>query len=261
MATPEIRPITARVGAVVQGVDIKIADAAALAQLRSLIAEHGVVVLPEQGIRPEDHLRLGEALGRIKRPPDYIATLPGFDDIAEISTENGLAYVTDQWHADVTWLDAPPKYSILHMVEPPPSGGDTMWSSQTEAFDWLSEPLQHLLLNLTAEHVFPGDVSIGTRHPVVISHPLSGRKALFVNSVFTRRIVELREDESDALLSYLFTHSTRPELVCRWSWSKGDVAIWDNHFVQHYAVADYHPARRTIQRIEIEGEAPVPAMT
>ncbi|WP_157910612.1 TauD/TfdA family dioxygenase [Pseudofrankia sp. BMG5.36] len=256
----QVTPLAGRVGVAVRGLDLRAADDTAVEGLQSLLADHGVVVIPDQHVTPTDHIRIGEALGRIKQPPDYIETLPGFDQLAVISTENGLGYATDRWHSDVTWAAAPPKYSILHMEQPPPSGGDTMWSSQFEAFDWLSPSLQSLLIGLTAEHALPtGDAKFSSRHPVVISHPRTGRKALFVNSIFTKRIIELREDESDGLLAYLFAHSTRPELVCRWTWSKGDLAIWDNQFVQHYAVGDYHPAPRKIHRIEIEGEPPVPA--
>lgn len=258
----ELEPIAGRVGVAVRGVDLhdqldqQQADA-----IRRLLADYGVVVFPEQHLGRDDHVRFAEGLGEIKLPPEYIPNLgaEGHKEIAVISTENGLAYTSDQWHADVTWLPNPPKYSILHMEQVPPRGGDTMWASQLEAYDWLSEPMKQLLEGLTAEHALPSKTETTAAHPVVILHPISGRKALFVNSVFTHRIVELTADESRAILDLLFRHSVRPEIVCRWHWSEGDLAVWDNHFVQHYAIGDYHPAPRTIYRIEIVGDRPIPA--
>jgi taurine dioxygenase len=100
---------------------------------------------------------------------------------------------------------------------------------------------------------------MSTVHPVVCVHPLTGKRALFANSVFTKRICELEKPESDALLAFLFAHAVQPEIVCRWRWSAGDLAIWDNQFVQHYAIADYAPSARRIHRIELEGTAPISA--
>ena len=219
--------------------------------------------MPRQDIGPAEHVALANALGEIKLPPDYFPeTLRemGFPEIGVISTENQLAYLTDLWHTDVTWLPNPPRYSILHMKQPPPAGGDTLWSSQYAAYEWLSEPMQQFLEHLTACHQLPGDPDRASNHPVVCRNPASGRKALFVNSVFTTRINGLTDGESAALLSYLNAHTVRPEFICRWRWTEGDVAIWDNHYVQHYAVADYRPHARRIHRIEVVGEPPIAAI-
>ncbi|MBW8827144.1 MAG: TauD/TfdA family dioxygenase [Acidobacteria bacterium] len=258
----DLQPIAGKVGVAVRGIDLHgQVDQPHVDAIRRLLADYGVVVFPEQHLGRDDHVRFAEMLGEIKLPPKYMPNLgaEGHEAIAVISTENSVAYTTDRWHADVTWLSNPPKYSILHMEQIPPVGGDTMWASQLEAYDWLSEPMKQLLEGLTAEHALLLKAEMTAQHPVVIVHPITRRKALFVNSAFTQRILELTPLESRAILDLLYQHSVRPEMVCRWRWSEGDLAVWDNHFVQHYAIGDYHPAPRTIHRIEIVGERPVPA--
>ena len=201
------------------------------------------------------------ALGRPKLPPEYIPTLAadGHPEICVLSTDNQLAYASSLWHSDVTWAERPPKYSILHMQVSPAVGGDTMWSSQHVAFETLSAPMQAFLESLTAHHQHPIDAGIGADHPLVCRHPVTGRKALFCNRTFTEKINELEPHESTAVLAMLYAHAARPEFSCRWRWTNGDVAIWDNHFVQHYALGDFGAAARKIHRIEIEGEPPIPA--
>jgi taurine dioxygenase len=256
----ETVPFAARVGAEIRNADLREPlDEPNLQALHELIAQNGVVVFTGQHLDDSAHLRVATQLGQPKKPPEYLPSLSsqGFPEISVISTANGFAYTSDQWHADVTWMERPPKYSILHMREMPPAGGDTMWASQVEAFARLSEPFRDFLRPLHAVHQLPSSDDMRTVHPVVCRQPITGKPALFVNSVFTKRICELAEEESDAILAMLFRNSTIPECVCRWRWSVGDVAIWDNHFVQHYAINDYAPFSRKIHRIEIEGEVPL----
>ena len=222
----------------------------------------GVVFFRGQHLTVEGHAALALALGQPKLPPDYIPTLgdDGHPEICVLSTENQLAYASSLWHSDVTWSPRPPKYSILHMQISPAIGGDTMWSSQHVAFETLSAPMQAFLEPLTARHQHPIDPTIGADHPLVCRHPVTDRKALFCNRTFTRSINELESGESDAVLAMLYAHAARPEFSCRWRWTDGDIAIWDNHFVQHYALGDFGSAARKIHRIEIEGAPPVPAV-
>jgi taurine dioxygenase len=258
----ELVPIAGRIGVEVRHADLRQQlTARDCEQLHQLIATHGVVVFSGQSLDNEAHRELARQLGQPKLPPDYIPTLAnqGFPEISVISTENGVAYTSDQWHSDVTWMTNPPRYSILNMILSPPVGGDTMWSSQIVAYEHLSSQLQQLLTGMTASHQLPRTADRSSVHPVVCVHPLTGKKALFINSVFTRQICELRQSESDSLLALLYEHTTRPEWVCRWRWSVGDLAIWDNHFVQHYAINDYGPATRRIHRIEVEGQPPIGA--
>jgi taurine dioxygenase len=229
--------------------------------LEDAIAKHGVVTFTDQRLDTDGHVALARLLGEAKLPPPYIPSLAhlGYPEVSEISTENGLASLTDRWHTDVSWEAGPPKYSVVHMQVVPTVGGDTLWSSQHRAFETLSPAMQGFLAGLTARHSnLAGDPGTGSDHPVVCRHPRTGRKALFCNSVFTTSINGVTTDESDALLGMLFAHATRPDFTCRWRWAAGDVAIWDNHFVQHYALSDYGGAARKLHRIEIVGEPPQP---
>jgi taurine dioxygenase len=225
--------------------------------LHSLVARHGVVVLRGLDLDRAGHLALGRQLGEIRNPPEYFPTLrdEGFPEIGTLVSP-GMGSMTDVWHSDVTWSPRPPRYSILHMRTCPPAGGDTMWASLTDAHDRLSGPMRRFLEGLTAEH--SSGAERRAVHPVVQVHPITGRHALAVNPLFTKRIVELDDDESRAVLDLLFGAITRPEGVCRWSWREGDLAIWDNHFVLHYVVQDYGDSPRVIERVEIEGQPLVP---
>ena len=260
---PSTLPISGLIGVELPGIDLAapLTDDV-VAHIKTSLTNHGVVVFRGQDIGPAEHVALARALGEIKFPPDYFPeTLreQGFPEIGVISTDNQLAYMTDMWHADVTWMPNPPRYSILHVQQLPPAGGDTMWASQYAAYDWLSEPMKQFLELLTVRHELPGFPDRGTVHPAVIRNPISGRKALFVNKVFSTRILELSQEESDALLAFFAVYTVKPEFVCRVHWAPGDVGIWDNHYVQHYAVADYRPHPRKIHRIEIVGEPTISA--
>jgi taurine dioxygenase len=134
-----------------------------------------------------------------------------------------------------------------------------MWASQFAAFESLSNRTREYLTGLTAHHCAPGRPETSADHPLVCRHPRTGRRALFFNELFTVRVNELPPDESDAVLTLLAKRCVQPEHTCRWRWRPGDIAIWDNHFVQHYALGDYHPASRRIHRIEICGQPPIPA--
>ncbi|MEK1904358.1 MAG: taurine dioxygenase, partial [Pseudomonas sp.] len=182
------------------------------------------------------------------------------------------------WHTDVTFLPTPALGAVLSAKQLPAYGGDTLWASSSAAFEALSKPLQKLLDGLTASHDFTRSFPLErfgntpealaryhevqrqhppVNHPVVRTHPVTGRKGLFVNEGFTSRINELELTESDALLRFLFAHSTRPEFTIRWRWQENDVAFWDNRITQHYAVDDYRPARRVMHRATILGDVPV----
>jgi taurine dioxygenase len=259
----DVKPVAGALGAEVRGVDLRETLArGVVADIEATLARFGVVFFAGQDLDVDGHAGLALALGRPKLPPEYIPTLAadGHPEVCVLSTDNQLAYASSLWHSDVTWDPRPPKYSILHMQVAPAVGGDTMWSSQHVAFETLSAPLQAFLEPLTARHQHPIDSSIGADHPLVCRHPVTGRKALFCNRTFTQKINELEPFESTALLAMLYSHAARPEFTCRWRWTDGDVAIWDNHFVQHYALGDFGAAARKIHRIEIEGAPPISAL-
>jgi taurine dioxygenase len=259
VAPLRVEPIAGVIGAVVHVEDpwpLPL-SAARVAELHSLVALNGVLILRGLDLEWANHLALARQLGEVRLPPEYFPTLreQGFPEIGTLVSP-GMGGMTDVWHSDVTWATEPPRYSILHMRTCPPAGGDTMWASLIDAHDQLTEPMRAFLGSLTAEH------SSGEQrravHPVVQVHPVTGRRALAVNPLFTKRIVELSEAESTAVLGLLYATITRPEAVCRWSWHEGDLAIWDNHFVLHYVVQDFGEQTRVIERIEIEGDALIP---
>jgi taurine dioxygenase len=203
--------------------------------------------------------------------------LPELPEIMVIDTHGGFLPDNDNWHTDVTFSPTPPLAGILAAKLLPSVGGDTLWSSNLAAYDALSAPMKRLLEGLTAEHSvvksFPAgrwgtdplfkeryDRAVAKHppvtHPVVRTHPVSGRKSLFVNEGFTMRIHEVSERESDALLTFLFAHAARPEFTLRWRWSVDDVAFWDNRITHHYAVSDYLPERRVMHRATVIGDRP-----
>jgi taurine dioxygenase len=252
------QPIASRVGAVISGIDLhEPLGAEEVEQLHWLLAERGVVIFTDQSLDPAEHRTFAQQLGVLRVPPDYFPTLrdEGYPEIGVLDSKDD-GFRAPYWHADVTWAAQPPRYSVLHMRVSPDAGGDTMWVSLIEGYKRLSVPLRRFVEPLTAEH------ALGERsalHPVVQRHPVTGCLALSVNPLWTRRITELEEKESQAVLSLLFDKVLQPETTCRWRWHAGDIAIWDNHFVWHYAINDYGDAPRVIHRIEIEGEALLPA--
>jgi taurine dioxygenase len=254
----DVRPVGGLIGAEIRGVDLRRElDDAMVAEIKDVLHRHGVVFFTGQDIEPEHHRALAARLGPVRMPHAALNPLEGYPEISVISTENGQAYLADHWHTDVSWTQAPPRYSVLHMQTVPPAGGDTAWSSQHLAYEALSPTMQAMLDGLTAHHrIHPTRPEQCADHPVVITHPATGRKALFVNDLFTVKINELTDSESAAVLGVIQANAVRPEFICRWRWTRGDIAIWDNHFVQHYAICDYGAAPRKIHRVEAAPEPP-----
>jgi taurine dioxygenase len=257
----DAKPISRHVGAEITGVDLRRALSPALIDdLRRMLAERGVVIFTGQELDPAGHLALARQLGEIRMPHQHLPSLAedGLPEIGVLRYEPGKPFA-NIWHTDVTWAEDPPRYSILHLQVNPSVGGDTMWASAIKAYERLSPPMQQLVSDLTAYHEFFLGDRPSAVHPVVHRHPITGRRALFVNPQFTKRIVELDEAESAAVLNLLFEKIIQPESTCRWRWNDGDVAIWDNHFVLHYNISDDIDSLRVIHRIEIRGDAPIPA--
>lgn len=262
----ETRPLAGQIGAEIRGLDLKGLDDASVADLRQAILDHQIVALPGQHIDDTQHRDLTEALGGVRPPVEYLPTNAenGHPDIAVLDSSGGIR--ADIWHTDVSWSVTPPALSILRSLIAPDAGGDTMWASQYAAYDALSASMQEFLGGLTAYHtgqnlpleggtIQGGREAFNAVHPVIRTHPETGRRALYVNETFTRRINELEPDESDALLRFLYAHGARMEFTCRWSWSPGDVVIWDNRCVQHYGVFDYS-THRLMHRTEVVGDEP-----
>lgn len=245
-------------------------------QLYHAMIRHLVLFFRQQPLTPVQHRALAARFGDLHIHPVY----PHAADVEEIivlDTHDNNPPDNDNWHTDVTFIDTPPAGAILAAKQLPDSGGDTLWASGIAAYEALSAPIKTLLSGLQAEHDFTksfqefkhrGSEAEHARwkkavasnppllHPVIRTHPVSGKQALFVNEGFTTRIVDLTQKESDALLAFLFAHITKPEFQVRWRWQQDDVAIWDNRVTQHYANADYLPQRRIMHRATILGDKP-----
>ncbi|MCG7390398.1 taurine dioxygenase [Pantoea sp. ACRSB] len=245
-------------------------------QLYHALLRHQVLFLRDQLITPHQQRALAARFGDLHIHPVY-PHAEGVEEIIVLDTHQDNPPDNDNWHTDVTFINTPPAVAILASKLLPESGGDTLWASGIAAFEALSAPLKTLLEGLHAEHDFKKSFQEykyrrtaeehqrwqeavakhpPVQHPVIRTHPVSGRKALFVNEGFTTRIVELSEKESDAVLALLYAHATKPEFQVRWRWRPNDVAIWDNRVTQHYANADYYPARRVMHRATVLGDRP-----
>ncbi|WP_075182586.1 taurine dioxygenase [Pantoea sp. 1.19] len=273
-----ITPLGPHIGAQVSQLDLRrpLSDAQ-FEQLYHALLRHQVLFLRQQPLTPLQQRALARRFGDLHIHPVY-PHAEGVEEIIVLDTHNDNPPDNDNWHTDVTFIKTPPAGAILAAKQLPPSGGDTLWASGIAAWQALSAPFQQLLSGLQAEHsfahAFPEQTFLATpeeharwqqavknnpplRHPVVRTHPVTGKRALFVNEGFTTRIVDLSEKESRAILNFLFAHMTKPEFQVRWRWQQDDVAIWDNRVTQHYANADYLPARRIMHRATILGDKPV----
>jgi taurine dioxygenase len=275
--TLQVTRVARPLGAIVSGVDIsQELSAGAIEELGQLLIEHQILFFRDQPISPQAQARFAAHFGTLHVHPIY-PVLPDLPQIMLIDTHPGFLPDNDNWHTDVTFSQTPPLAGILAAKRIPSAGGDTLWASCSAAYEALSEPMRRFLAGLTAQHSvaksFPPerwqtDPAFKERyeravakhppvnHPVVRTHPVSGRKCLFVNEGFTTHINELSPQESQALLSFLCAHIGRPEFTVRWTWRVDDVAFWDNRITQHYAIADYLPERRTMHRATVNGDKP-----
>jgi taurine dioxygenase len=275
--TITISRMTPALGAIVEGVNLSDElPAESIERLGGLLVEHQILFFRRQPLTPQQQCRFAARFGELHIHPIY-PVLPELPQIMVIDTHGDFLPDNDNWHTDVTFSQTPPLAGILAAKQLPSVGGDTLWSSNRAAYEALSAPMQKLLDGLTAEHSvvksFPAgrwgadpkfkeryDRAVAKHppvtHPVVRTHPVSGRKGLFVNDGFTTRIHEVSAKESDALLTFLFAHAARPEFTLRWQWSVDDVAFWDNRVTHHYAVADYLPERRIMHRATVIGDRP-----
>ncbi len=255
MPEMSVRPLGRALGAAVHGLDLDGATEADVAAVRAYLLDHQVLFFPDQELTMEGHVALGRKFGELEVHPNLPVPEGGPKEMVELRASWGG--VADEWHTDVTFLPHPSVMSIMHMVECPEVGGDTMWANQYLAYEELSDPLRDLVAGLTALHdATPhGKPEMKTIHPVVRSHPETGRRSLLVNEHFTRRIVELSHAESDVLLRYLCSWSTQERFTVRYRWTPGTVAIWDNRCTQHFVVHDFE-GERVILRVTVLGDDP-----
>jgi len=270
----EIVPLTGALGAEILGADVRREED--LKQVKEAFARYSVIVLRDQKVEPKDHLTFARRFGRIN-VNRFFKPVDGHPEIATVLKEKDQKHaIGEGWHTDHSYDQIPAMGSILHALEMPPYGGDTLFASMGAAYEALSDTMRHFLDGLSAvhssKHVFGastqeseaarsgrlGNAAAATQdacHPVVITHPLSGRRGLFVNPVFTTHIEGLSTEESNAILAMLYDHCKQPEFQCRVRWQAGDVTLWDNRATWHKAINDYHGFRRLMHRVTVEGVA------
>ena len=272
----KIKQIAGALGAEIAGVDLAAGVSAQVAaDIRQVFLDHQVIFLRNQDLTPQQFLNFANAMGEPVEYP-FVKGLEGFPHIIEVKK---LAHEKVNfggiWHSDTTYLDMPPMGSMLLSREVPPYGGDTLFASQYAAYEGLSETMQGLLNGLIGiSSSAKADVSktredriktdgkdaapqeYRAEHPVVRTHPETGRKALYVNVAHTAGIKGMTDEESAPLLKFLFDHQVKPEFTCRFVWEPNTIAFWDNRCVQHNPVNDYHGFRRVMQRITLRGDEP-----
>jgi len=251
----EVNPLAPSIGAEIRGVALARATDPEIDRVKELLLEHLVLFFPEQHLAVEEHVAFARHFGPLEAHPNLASPECQVPEIFELmATRGGVA---DEWHSDITFREQPSIFAILNMVRCPAVGGDTMWANMYKAYDELSPPLRDLCEGLTAlhdahPHGHPDQMAI---HPVVRVHPVTGRKSLFVNEHFTRRIVEMSHEESDMLLRHLTRWATNPRFTVRYHWTKGTIAIWDNRCTQHFVLNDFDE-ERVIQRATVMGDVP-----
>ena len=277
--TPTPQPLTGYIGAAMSGVALDTLSDDDVDTIRQTLNEHLVLFFPGDCLSADNLAAFGERLGEIDLPHSGLRKHPENPLVMVTETSGGKGGGNNTWHTDVSFDESPPAISILQAVTLPEVGGDTLFASMYAAFETLSPPLRELVEGLEALHdglpyftqyLISSGTPNGTErleqmrkerttaiHPVVRRHPETGRKALYVNRLFTQRIMGISDIESRNLLTLLFEHVEQASFQVRWSWSPGDVAMWDNRCAMHYASEDFGLANRLMHRVTLKGERPL----
>jgi taurine dioxygenase len=271
----DVQPLSGGLGAEILGIDLAVPMApGAFDEIRRSFAQYGVIFFRDQKLTPEQHIAFAERFGPIN-VNRFFTPVDGYPQIAEVRKEpDQQRNIGEVWHTDHSYDQVPALGSVLLAREVPPRGGDTMFSNMYLAYETLSDGYKKMLEGLRAvhssRHIFGANAGyhgndlkgrlhnpdLATQdavHPVVITHPDTGRKALYVNQNFTVGIEGWSAEESRSLLDFLYRHGQRPEFTCRFRWREGSMAIWDNRCTWHLAINDYHGHRRLMHRITVEG--------
>ena len=270
----KVRPIAGALGAEIEGVDAaRPLEAGVIAEIRHAFLDHLVIFLRNQGLTPQAQLAFARQFGE---PMEY-PQLKGLPECPLITPVVKLAHERVNfggiWHSDTAYLERPPMGSMLYAVETPPHGGDTLFASQYLAYETLSEDLRRRLTGVIGVNSSTKADASRTRedrlreagverkvlvgeHPVVRTHPETGKRALYVNVGHTTHFRGWTEEESAPLLRFLFAHQVKPEMTCRFAWAPGSLAFWDNRCVQHNPVNDYHGCQRVMHRVTLAGDVP-----
>jgi len=270
----KVEQLTCSIGAELSNVNLGVAsrDPALVAEIRALLLKHKVLFFRDQDITRAEHVAFARHFGDLEDHP-VAGSDPDHPGLVRIYKAPGapMDRYENGWHTDATWREKPPFGCVLRCIECPPVGGDTMWANMAEAYNRLPDHIKSTIANLRARHSieasFGAAMPIEKRlalkaqfpdaeHPVVRTHPETGRKALYVNVGFTTRFEGWTKDESRPLLRWLYEHCAKPEFTCRFAWAKNSVAFWDNRCAQHYALNDYHGFRREMHRVTVAGDRP-----
>ena len=273
-STINVKPLSGNIGAEIDGVNLKKITKEQFKEIKIVFGKYGVIFFRNQNLSPEEEIIFAELWGEININR-FFTNLEGYPKIALVSKEpDQKKNIGGAWHTDHTYDLEPAMGSILFAHQVPKKGGDTLFSSMYAAYETLSDGLKDTLKNMygrhSSRHVFGtsrakrNDDTVGriinsdkakqdAIHPVVITHPQTGKKALFVNPTFTLGFDGWSDEESKPLLNYLYSHATKPEFTCRFKWEEGSIAFWDNRSTWHLAVNDYHGQRRLMHRITING--------
>ena len=279
-----VEPVAGACGAIVGGVDLAHdLDDDVIAEIRRAILDHQVLFFRGQRLTTDEQVAFSRRFGPFSPVPFIEPTADHPEVIAVVreASERQRYTFGSLWHSDFSFLPEPPFASILHALEVPPYGGDTIWANQQLAYESLSEGMREMLAGLRGVHsavnaysskmqalhdTFAGmtvhtsdDAERAEHHPVVRLHPETTRPGLFANAQYTIGLVGFSRAESQPILDFLFDHSVQPAFTCRWRWEVGDLAMWDNRCVQHMAMADFTGHRRFMHRTTVAGDRPIPA--
>jgi len=269
-----IQPLTPTIGAVIEGADLRSPNAALCAQMKQALLHWKVLFFYDNDITAAEQVAFARKFGELETHP-VVPHLPGLPEVSVIIHDRESRGNQNMWHSDVTWRPEPSWGSILRAVEVPAVGGDTLFADMVAAYLDLPSALKARVEGRRAVHEMGylravmrnqgmGKTEMDqtlhkhppSEHPMVRTHPDTGQKVLFVNAVFTKRVVGMEPAESSALLNELFARAARPEYQCRFRWRRNAIAFWDNRATQHYAVSDYWPERRHMERVSIVGDRP-----
>ena len=274
----KVKLCSGALGAEIEGMDLRTINSDNFKIVNDLLLEHKVIFFREQNMSPEDQIKLAKLFGPVEEHA-YVKGLEGYPEITRlIKDADEKNQWGEGWHSDVSYNESPIKAVILKSVKIPPVGGDTVFSNMELAWETLDKELKKIVENRKAEHFSLGagifvdsykhfesngnDVGeYYNHHQIVRTHPETGKKILFVNWMYTKKIKGLEENESNEVLSKIFEHQSRLDLTCRYSWTENNIAIWDNRCVIHYAIADFFPGRglgyeRVMDRIAVVGDRP-----
>ena len=265
-----VKPLAPTIGAEIEGVDLANLDEKTFAEVKQAWLAYKVVFFRDQQIDAQQQIAFGRRFGDLEEHPFLAAT--EHDKVVRFEKSEEVGGYENLWHSDVSWREVPALGSVLRAIEVPEVGGDTLFTDMIAAYEGLDDEIKERIDGLTASHDFSHSFGRAmsseelaekqkefpaVSHPVVRTHPETGRKILYVNSIFTAHIEGVAEEESTYLLELLGRQAMVPEYQCRFRWQNDSVAFWDNRAVQHYAASDYWPHRRVMERIAIIGDRPV----